>query len=71
MSTSEPGAPVPIPDKRPSPFRRAWNFLLELIDVLMRPSSVFGRCFASPRGCHPLPKRRGCTVIASSSLISP
>ena len=41
-STTEAGAPAPVPDKRPSLLYRAWTFLLELIDVLIRPSSIFG-----------------------------
>ena len=36
MSTAEPTAP------RPSLLARAWRFVLELWDVLLRPSSVFG-----------------------------
>ena len=30
------------PEARPGVLRRVWNFVLELIDVLLRPSSIFG-----------------------------
>ena len=36
MSTSDKSGPPP------GLLRRAWNFAMELLDVLIRPSSVFG-----------------------------
>jgi cytochrome c-type protein NapC len=33
---------VDKPAARPSLLRRAWSFIVELLDVLIRPSSVFG-----------------------------
>src|ERR1700760_1636357 len=41
MSTAETPAKAPTPASRPGFFRRTWNFFLELVDVLIRPSTVF------------------------------
>ena len=36
------GTGAPTPEKRLGIVRRAWQFVLDLIDVLLKPSSIFG-----------------------------
>src|SRR5260364_102443 len=36
------GTGAPAPEKRLGLVRRAWQFVLDLIDVLLKPSSIFG-----------------------------
>ena len=42
------GTGAPAPEKRLGLVRRAWQFVLDLIDVLLKPSSIFGLGWYSP-----------------------